>query len=698
MNNHLKDLVEPALYINRELSMLEFDRRVLTLSLDKTLPLLERLRYLLIFSANLDEFFEIRVADLKQKIAFNSTATSIDGLTPEEALKQVRQVSRELVNQQYQILNTVLLPELAAEKIYFLPSHNWSNEQNHWVSQYFRNELLPVVSVIGLDLARPFPRLVNKSLNFIVSLEGKDAFGRASGLAILHVPRAVPRVIRFPTEEKQNYTFVLLAQIVKARADELFPGMTVKGCYQFRLTRNSDLFLDEDDKENKEDLANALKRQLLARRYGTAVRLEISEDCPKHISDFLLKQHGLTTEELYAVSGPVNLSRFFVLQDMIDRPDLKFPSFTPGAPKELHDKPDIFAAIRQHDILLHHPYQAFTPVLEFIRQATVDPDVIAIKQILYRTGPESLMVKALIDAARAGKEVTAVIELRARFEEEYNIELANRLQEAGALVVYGVMGYKTHAKLMLVVRREGKKMRRYCHLGTGNYHATIARSYTDLGLLTYNQEICDDVQIVFQQLTGMGKVIKLKHLLHAPFTLFPTLIDLIEDEINAAEAGKPARIIIKINALTDPKMIQALYRASIAGVKIDLIVRGICSLRPEVPNVSENIRVRSIIGRFLEHERIYYFYHGGEEKIFCSSADWMERNLFHRVEVCFPILDKKLARRVKFEGLQVYLSNRFARWELKSDGTYEFVRGTKNSLDSPQGFLLKKLRHHGHGE
>jgi polyphosphate kinase len=682
------DLNKPEFYLNRELSILQFNQRVLQLSLNDSIPLLERLRFLLICSSNLDEFFEIRVAGLKQQIAFGTSQHNSDGLTPMAALKQIREFTQNLVSEQYRILSQLLVPALAKKGIHFLKQSTWTEDQTAWAKQYFRNEVLPVASVVGLDLAHPFPRLVNKSLNFIVSMEGKDAFGRDSGLAIVHVPRALPRVFRLPADDdKQKYNFIYLVSIVYAYVNELFPGMTVTGCYQFRLTRNSDLLLDEAT----EDLAMALKSKLLTRRYGTAVRLEIAKNCPLEIAEFLLNQHGLTQDELYQVEGSVNLSRLMEVIDQIDRNDLKYPSFTPGLPPVLKGKPDLFAVIRDHDVLLHHPYQSFSPVVEFIRQATMDPDVIAIKQILYRTGPESLMVRALSDAARAGKEVTAVIELRARFEEEYNIDLANRLQEAGALVVYGVMGYKTHAKLTLVVRREGRRMRRYCHLGTGNYHATTARSYVDFGLLTYDQEIGDDVQNVFQQLTGMGKVIKMKKLLNSPFTLHKTLIELIEFETNQAKEGKPAHIVSKLNSLTETKIIQALYRASQAGVKIELIVRGICCLRPRIPGVSENITVRSIVGRFLEHHRIHYFLHGGDEKIYCSSADWMERNFFNRVEVCFPIEDKHLAKRVKMEGLQMNIADNTQSWLLQADGNYKRVDPGKNKLRCAQEWLLHRL-------
>lgn len=684
------DLRNPELYLNRELSLLQFNHRVLEQALDEAIPLLERLRFLLICSANLDEFFEIRVAGLKQKLAIGSTHVGPDGLSTMATLEQIREFTQPLVDEQYLIVNHILLPALAKENIRFLSATDWNAKQAAWIKQYFQHEILPVVSLIGLDLARPFPRLVNKSLNFIVSLEGKDAFGRDSGLAIVHIPRALPRVIRLPeTEDGLGYNFIFLYSLIDAHANDLFPGMTVTGCYQFRLTRNSDLFLDEAT----EDLAKALKHELLSRRYGMAVRLEISKNCPLELVDFLLQKHTLSRDELYQIDGPVNLSRCMQVIDVIDRPDLKYPPFTPGLPKHITDKLDLFAAIRERDILLHHPYQTFTTVINFIKQATDDPDVIAIKQILYRTGPESLMVRALSDAARAGKEVTAVIELRARFEEEYNIELANRLQEAGALVVYGVMGFKTHAKLTVVVRREGRTMRRYCHLGTGNYHAATARQYTDFGLLTYDQDIGDDVQSVFQQLTGMGKVIQLKKLLHSPFTLFKSLLDMIDRETEIALSGKPARIIAKINALTEPKIIQALYQASQAGVEIDLIIRGICCLKPGIPGISENIRVRSIVGRFLEHARVYYFLNDGDEKIYCSSADWMERNFFNRVEVSFPIEDKHLVKHAKVEGLLVYLADNTQSWELLPDGSYKRNRPQNQRPRAAQQLLLEKLTH-----
>ncbi len=678
------------LYINRELSLLEFNRRVLAQARDTTVPLLERLKFLCIFNANLDEFFEIRVAGLKQLAAISPEQTGNDGFLPTAVLKNITKITRQLVKEQYDILNNELLPALAKEKIYFLPQNKWEAAQTDWIKHYFRNEIMPLVSPVALDPAHPMPRLVNKSLNFIVSLEGKDAFGRDTSLAIVHAPRALPRLIRLPSEFfKKGHYYIFLSDIMAAYAHELFAGMQVQGCYQFRLTRNSDLLLDD---KAADDLAWVVKNKLSMRPFGTAVRLEISANCPQDMVDFLLKKHSLTRDALYAVHGPVNLSRYIKLYDDIDNPELKYTPLTPSIPLKPKQLRDLFNTISKQDVLLHHPYQSFNLVIEFLKQAALDPSVLAIKQTLYRTGSESLMVQELIAAARAGKEVTAVIELRARFDEESNIELANLLQEAGVLVVYGVMDFKTHCKMMLIIRREDGELKRYCHLGTGNYHAGTARIYTDYGLLTADADIAQDVQNVFQQLTGMGKVLKLKKLWQAPFTLFKNLVEHIEQEATNARNGKKAHIMIKINGLTDPKIIQALYSASQAGVTINLIVRGICCLRPGIPEVSNNITVISIVGRFLEHERVYYFYNNGNEKIYCSSADWMERNFYKRVEVCFPIEDKALAKAVKRQSLLLALADNCQSWELQSDGSYRLNKPLAKHLRSLQQRLIDQTR------
>ncbi|UZE95656.1 polyphosphate kinase 1 [Alkalimarinus alittae] len=661
------DLGSHDYYINRELSHLQFNYRVLKQSIDENHPLLNRMMFCCIFSSNMDEFFEIRVAGLKHQIKYGRETVGPDGLTPEQILAELDIKAHEVVEEQYRILNDVLFPELQKQNIRFLRRREWNDMQAEWVANYFEAEILPVINPIGLDPSHPFPRLVNKSLNFIVQLDGQDAFGRETGMAIVPAPRSLPRMVRFPDEVcNGGDNLVFLSSMIHEHADKLFPGMDVKGCYQFRLTRNADLVLAHDEME---DLASALRGELLSRRFGEAVRLEVADNCPQELVQFLLDEFSLSDRELYRVEGPVNLTRMMNLEKLISRSDLLYPRFTPGLPKALNNKQDIFSAIRQKDILLLHPYQSFTPVVDLLRQSAKDSNVVAIKQTLYRTGADSELVAALVDAARRGKEVTAVIELRARFDEAENLELASRLQEAGVVVVYGVVGYKTHAKMMLIVRREEGGFKRYVHLGTGNYHAGNARLYTDYSFMSADEALVKDVHKIFQQLTGMGKALKIKKLFHAPFTLHRKMLELIDREAQHASEGNSAYILIKINSLTDPKVMKALFKASQAGVKIDLIVRGICCLRPGIPGVSENIRVRSIIGRFLEHTRVHYFENNGRPVVYASSADWMVRNLVHRVETCFPIEDKKLAERVK-EELDYYLQDNCLSWALQPEGDY----------------------------
>lgn len=662
------DLKQPELYINRELSLLEFNWRVLEQANDPSVPLLERLRYLAISSNNLDEFFEVRVAGLIQRAELGSTQAGPDNMSPTEILNAISERAHQIVNQQYVTLNDIIFPELEKQGINFVRRSDWNESQENWLREYFREELSPILTPLGLDPAHPFPRILNKSLNFIVELKGKDAFGRQSDLAIVQAPRALPRVIQLPKEETDSgpHDFVFLSSIIHAYVDDLFYGMTVQGCYQFRVTRNSNLFVDE---EEIEDLLRAVEGELASRRYGDAVRLEIADNCPENLVNFLLHRFEIPTRELFQINGPVNLNRVAGVYDLIDKPELKFPSFTPSIPPALTGASNIFNAIKKNDILLHHPFQSFAPVLDFVRQSASDPNVLSIKQTLYRTGANSAMVNHLVDGARAGKEVTVVVELRARFDEEANIELATRLQEAGVHVVYGVVGYKTHAKMIHVVRREGKQLQQYVHLGTGNYHARTARLYTDYGLLTCDKKIGEDINSVFLQLTSLGKVARLNKILQSPFTLHKSLLEKIDREIEFASQKKPARIIVKINALTEPQIIHNLYRASIAGVRIDLIVRGICCLRPGIKGISDNIQVRSIIGRFLEHTRVYYFENGGEPEIYASSADFMERNLFQRVEVCFPMSLKAIQERV-INDLGNYLKDNKQAWILTQDGTY----------------------------
>jgi polyphosphate kinase len=662
------DLKQPELYINRELGLLEFNARVLEQAKDDTVPLLERLRYLCISSTNLDEFFEVRVAGQKQKAELGSVQTGPDNMLPQEILNAIRLRAEALVEEQYRVLNEIVLPELEEQGIHFIRRDDWSESQEKWLRQYYKESLQPILTPIGLDPAHPFPRILNKSLNFIVSLSGKDAFGRSSGLAIVQAPRALPRVIQLPAEETDSgpYDFVFLSSVMHAFVGDLFHGMQAKGCYQFRVTRNSDLFVDE---EEIDDLLRAVEGELASRHFGDAVRLEVADNCPEELVNFLLARFSLEKDALYQVNGPVNLNRIQSIYDLVDKTDLKFSSFVPGIPVAMKGSGSLFDVIRKQDVLLHHPYESFAPVIDFIRQAAADPKVLSIKQTLYRTGPKSAVVDALVTAARAGKEVTVVIELRARFDEEANVALANRLQEAGVHVVYGIVGYKTHAKMLLVVRREGKDLRHFVHLGTGNYHPRTARLYTDYGLLTCDKAIGEDVQKVFNQLTSLGKVTKLNKLLQSPFTLHEGLLEKIQREIDFAKKGKTARIIVKVNSLTESRLIQALYEASMAGVEIDLIIRGICCLRPGILGISENIRVRSIIGRFLEHTRVYYFENDGKPEIYASSADWMDRNLFSRVETCFPIEAKPLKERV-MRDLELYLADNSQAWLLQNDGNY----------------------------
>ncbi|HEY5601678.1 MAG TPA: polyphosphate kinase 1 [Gammaproteobacteria bacterium] len=684
------DLKQPELYINRELSLLEFNWRVLEQANDPSVPLLERLRYLAIASTNLDEFFEVRVAGLIQRAELGSTQAGPDNMSPVEILNAISERAHQIVKEQYVTLNDVILPGLEKHGINFIRRSDWNESQENWLREYFREDLSPILTPLGLDPAHPFPRILNKSLNFIIELKGKDAFGRQSDLAIVQAPRALPRVIQLPKDETASgpHDFVFLSSIIHAYVNELFYGMTVQGCYQFRVTRNSNLFVDE---EEVEDLLRAVEGELASRRYGDSIRLEIADNCPDNLVNFLLHRFEIPARELFQINGPVNLNRVAGVYDLIDKPELKFPSFTPSIPPALVGAANIFNAIKKGDILLHHPFQSFAPVLDFVRQAASDPSVLSIKQTLYRTGANSAIVGHLVDAARASKEVTVVVELRARFDEEANIELATRLQEAGVHVVYGVVGYKTHAKMIHVVRREGKQLQQYVHLGTGNYHTRTARLYTDYGLLTCDKKIGQDINSVFLQLTSLGKVARLDRILQSPFTLHKSLLEKIDREIDNISQGKPARIIIKVNAVTEPQIIHSLYRASVAGVKIDLIVRGICCLRPGITGVSDNIQVRSIVGRFLEHTRVYYFENGGEPEIYASSADIMERNLFQRVEVCFPIRLKSMQEKV-INDLHYYLKDNKQAWILHSDGTFTKTAPAENEAPfTAQAMLLDTL-------
>jgi len=664
----IPNLTLPDYYLNRELSTLAFNSRVLGQASDTSIALLERLKFLCIVSRNLDEFFEIRVSGLQQRREMGSSPAGPDMLTPGHVLDAISERTHEIVAEQYRLLNDSLIPELADEGLRFVRRSRWTAEHRAWLRDYFFDQITPVLSPISLDPARPFPRILNKSLNFIIGLDGIHAFGRPCTTAIVQAPRSLPRLIRLPAEltDTGPNDFVFLSSVIHGFIEELFRGMEITGCFQFRVTRNSDLYVDP---EEISDLKRAIEGELISSRYGAAVRLEIAHDCPAKLTDYLLRMFNLSANDLYEVNGPVNLNRLMAVDDRTQRDGLKYPPFTPGRPQILLDTDNIFASIDKKELLLHHPYESFSPVMELITRAAEDPEVLAIKLTLYRTSPDSPIANALVAAAQAGKEVTVSIELRARFDEAANIGLANRLQEAGAHVVYGVVGFKTHCKMALIVRRENGRLRRYVHLGTGNYHPGTARAYTDYSLLSTDAVLTKDVHEIFMQLTSMMQTPPLEKIYEAPFNLHQQVISHIEAEIKNVTAGGAGHIIAKLNALVEPEVIRALYKASCAGVFVDLIVRGICCLRPGVPGISDNIRVRSIVGRFLEHSRVFYFHGNGEEHLFCSSADWMDRNFFRRVEIAFPIIDRDIKKRLTAD-LDCLLNDNTHAWELKSDGSY----------------------------
>jgi polyphosphate kinase len=657
--------LQTGIYLNRELSQLAFNRRVLAQAEDATIPLLERLRYLCIVSNNLDEFFEVRIASLLARESIDGKLVEPPALTA--ALERTSAECHQIVERQYAILNDDILPQLSANGIHLLRHQDRNAAQRAWVKSYFDREVRPLLTPIGLDPAHPFPQVVNKSLNFIIELSGKDAFGRGTGIAIVKAPRVLPRVIRLPDEiSGDGLSFCLLSSIIHAHITDMFTGREVIAYSQFRVTRNSDLWVDEEEVKN---LRQALQSELQSRQFGVAVRLEVARNCPPHLAQFLLDQFSISKNRLYAVDGPVNMVRLSELIEHAGQPALRFPTFTQGYPQKLANA-DIFTLLRKQDVLLHHPFQSFLPVLEFIHTAANDPNVVAIKQTIYRTGMNSDLMESLITAAQRGKEVTVIVELMARFDEEANINWADRLERVGAQVVYGVVGLKTHAKLALVLRREEGGLRYYAHLGTGNYHPTTTKFYTDFGLLTAHPALTAEVNEIFIHLTSLTKPKKLQYLWLAPFVLQKEIIKAIRNEAKIARSGRSARIIAKMNALLDESVIRALYAASADGVKIDLIVRGACALKPGVPGLSENIRVRSVIGRFLEHSRIYYFRNDLTHDVYLASADWMNRNLFRRIEVAFPVLDKALKKQIITQGLNPYLKDNTNAWELESDGQY----------------------------
>ncbi|MBS1170869.1 MAG: ppk1 [Burkholderiaceae bacterium] len=682
------ELLNPDIFLDRELSLLAFNRRVLAMAEDRANPLLERLRFLCIVSSNLDEFFEVRIASLMAKDAESDLSVSQPELAA--SLERVSDECHKLVDRQYEILNTEVLPRLASRGYRLLRHADRTEAQRNWVKTYFESNIRPLLTPIVLDPSHPFPQVANKSLNFIMALSGKDAFGRGSAIAIVKAPRVLPRIIRLPDEVSGGHgaSFCLLSSIIHAHLPDLFPQREVVAYSQFRVTRDSDMWIDEDEVKN---LREALRGELHNRQFGAAVRLEVARNCPEDLAQFLMNQFALNESNLYRVDGPVNMVRLIELLDHIKNPAMYFAPFSPG-PQPVLEMGNIFAALQKHDILLHHPFEPFQTVVDFIRAAAFDPNVVVIKHSLYRVGANSELVESLIEAARQGKEVTAIVELKARFDEERNMDWAQRLEQEGVQVIYGVMGLKTHAKLALVIRREKGGLRYYAHIGTGNYHPSTARLYTDFGLLTSNREIASEVNEVFIHLTSLTKPKKLNQLWLAPFSLHNELLKAIRNEVRIAQEGRQAHIIAKMNSLVEESVIRELYAASRAGVKIDLIVRGACALRPGVPGLSENIHVRSIVGRFLEHSRIYYFRNDLQHDLYLSSADWMGRNLFRRIEVAFPIRDKALKKRIMAEGLRPYLKDNANAWLLQSDGHYQRRKPrSKQQAFSAQQFLMQTL-------
>jgi polyphosphate kinase len=656
----------PAHFLNRELSWLEFNQRVLDEALDDSVPLLERVKFFCIASSNLDEFFEVRVAGLKQQIESEAVERSVDGLTASETFRAVNRRVRRMVARQFTRWRGELLPALAEHGIRFLTFKDLGRADLAWVEEHYRSQVRPVLTPLGIDPAHPFPQLLNKSLNMIVQLEVSESGKQARRLAVVQVPRVLPRLVKLPHPGgRMNYVF--LSHIIGHYLPDLFPGTRVLGHWQFRATRNSELYIDEGDSAN---LLKAVETELHNRRKGEAVRLEVELDCPQDIRDKLLEYLRLKEDDLHVIDGPVNPTRLMAVCEGDHSPELRDPPFVAPVAPALRESGSIFAAVRERDVLLHHPYDSFDSVVTFLEQAAADPRVLAIKQTLYRTGGDPRIIGALMEAVRNGKQVTAVVELKARFDEANNIAWSCRLEEAGVHVVYGLVGYKIHAKMTLVVRRDDDAIRRYVHLGTGNYNPTTARFYTDLGLLTCRPDFGEDATNLFNLLTGVCQFRGMRKLIVAPFELKDRLVALVRREAGHAARGLPARIIAKMNALVDADIIRELYRASQAGVKVDLIVRGICCLRPGVKGVSENITVRSIVDRFLEHSRVFWFENACQPEAFAGSADWMPRNLHRRIEVVFPIEDGNLRERVKSVLLDAPLADNVKARVLQPDGAW----------------------------
>ncbi len=677
--------IDPVLsLLDRDASILDFNLRVLDWAKRPEVPLLERLRYLCIVSSNLDEFFEVRAMLHLAAFANNDRK----GLYSVKTFNANYAKAAQLVAEQYSLYNEALLPALEANAIQILSHGERNAAQRKWVHDYFVREVKPLLVPVGLDPSHPFPQVANKSLNFIVQLGGKDAFGRHNDIAIVKVPRVLPRVIQMPSKVAgHGQSFVLLSSVIRAHLSELFIGRTVGQFSQFRVTRHSDLAVDEEDVEN---LRTALRHGLQHRNYGEAVRLEVSESCSEHLSDFLLKQFKLPPVALFRVAGPVNLVRLNQLIDLVNQPDLLFPAYQASYPKQLQRGASVFERMRQGDVLIHQPYESFDGVLDFLREAVYDPQVLAIKQTIYRIGSDTAMLDLLREAVRRGKEVTAVVELKARFDEEANINVAEQLESVGAQVVYGVVGLKTHAKMLLVTRREGRVLKKYGHLSTGNYNPRTTRLYTDISYLTCDARLTADMDHLFMHLASQSRLHRMNKLWVAPFYLQRKIIAQLDAVGHAAEQGQTAKVMVKMNALTDAELIAALVRAGQKGAQIDLIIRGACMLPAQVPGVTDNIRVRSVVGRFLEHTRVFYFVAGDQESLYLSSADWMNRNMIRRIELAWPVQDPVLRQRVVDECLNLYLQDGRNAWRLDADGQYGKLEKKGRHVHSAQGILMRR--------
>ncbi len=681
-------------YFNRELSWLSFNRRVLEQAYDEHFPILERMRFLSFVSSNLDEFFEIRVAGLIQQVESNVVEQGPDGLGPKEQLRRIHSIVCSLVTDQYECWHKQIVPELARQNLLFKTKDQLTRREAQWIEDYFEREVYPVLTPLAIDPAHPFPQFGNKTLNILLWLNDPSTPETETMLAVIPVPRILPRVVHIPGTDRCKPCYIFLSDVIKLFARRLFPGYEIMSAHAFRITRNSDLYIDEEEVEN---LLQTIEEELYKRRRGNPVRLEIEDGVKDELLDRLLDNIGLQRQHVFHINGPINLMRLQAVYDLIDRPDLKCQPYVPYMPPAFSGDHDIFHTIREQDRLLHHPYDSFTPVVDFVSQAAVDPKVLAIKLTLYRTSSDSPIVKALIEAAHNNKQVTALIELKARFDEANNINWARQLEEAGVHVVYGFVGLKTHCKCCLVVRREEDGIRRYAHLGTGNYHSKTAKLYTDLSFFTARPDVTDEVAETFNTLTGFARSPKFKTLLVAPYTLHSTMQKLIQREARHARAGKPSRIIVKCNSLIDKETIDALYEASRAGVKIDLIIRGICGLVPGVPGMSDNIRVRSILGRYLEHSRIYYFENAGDPDIYLGSADWMPRNFYRRIEVVFPVTDDRLRMRIHEEILETTLRDTTAK-ELRPNGAYEKLVGGNGEYFSSQDYFMRLAEQRARGD